>query len=251
MEHTGPPEPGIRPLPPPAVWLHTICRKNDISATDSQLGKLTQYVALLLEWNSKVNLVSRKDTDHIWQAHILHSLSVLFMVDLPSNASVLDLGSGGGLPGVVLKIMRPDLSVTCLDATKKKIDAVTDMVTRLCLEGVGTAWGRAEELGKLPAYRESFDIVLARAVAPLNDLIKWSGPFLRRKTEDRQLKSDSRPTLQGPALIALKGGDLESELKKSQKLPRVKGISVRSLAFFGAEQVPGVDKKIVIVDFKS
>lgn len=240
----------IRALPPPQVWLYSICRKNGLDVTNDEIGVISTYVEQLLEWNTKVNLVSRKDTDHIWQAHILHCLGILLSVEIPEEAAVLDLGSGGGLPGVLVKILRPDLKVTCLDATRKKIDVLREIVSTLKLRGIETAWGRAEDLGKTPQFKAKFNVVLARAVAPLNDLIKWSRPFLKSNSFASPQTPPGRIPFQAPALIALKGGDLVEELNKARNLGGVKSLRSLPLGFIGAEQVPGIDKKIVIVEFE-
>ncbi len=225
----------------PTIWLRTILVKNGLQPTDEQLSKLESFVGMLLEWNSKVNLISRKDTEHIWQAHILHSASILIRLKIPEGSTILDLGSGGGLPGIVIKLLRPDLSVTCLDATRKKIDAVADMIVRLKLAGCSTAWGRAEDIGKTPPLTGSFDFVVARAVAPLRDLARWARPFFRRVpgTSD-----------QGRTLVSLKGGDLEKECAQTKALPWVWTVTASALSFPGSEAIPGVDKKIVIVEFE-
>ncbi len=225
----------------PSIWIRTILVKNGLQPTDDQLSRLETFVGMLLEWNARVNLISRKDTEHIWQAHILHSASILIQYKFPQGANLLDLGSGGGLPGIVIKILRPDISITCLDATRKKMDAVADMIARLGLSGCATAWGRAEDLGKTAPLSASFDFVVARAVAPLRDLARWSRPFFRHP---------SSPPGHAPSLVTLKGGDLEKECAQTKAFPWIRSVSSSALSFPGSEAIPGVDKKIVIVEFK-
>lgn len=231
---------------PPAIWFRSLLQKNGLTPSDEQIGQVEKFVELLLDWNSKVNLISRKDTENVWQAHILHSASILLLTEIPQNAKVLDLGSGGGLPGVVIKILRPDTEMTCLDATRKKMEAVADMISQLGLSRCGVSWGRAENLGKTHPHRFHYDTVLARAVAPLRDLVRWSRPFLRQ-TESFPQPDSMKPTR--PTLIALKGGDLERERSQASSLPGVGSVRESALVFHGAEQIPGVDKKIVIVEF--
>lgn len=221
--------------PDPKLWLRTIFAKNDYTATDEQLDQLESFVHVLLDWNSKVNLISRKDEANIWRAHILHSAAILLQADIPPKAKVLDLGSGGGLPGLVIKILRPDLDMTCLDATRKKMDAVADMARKLNLRDCATAWGRAEDLGKDKWFNAGYDVVVARAVAPLKDLVTWTRPFLRPPHA---------------RLITLKGGDLQQERSHAERMPELRSIKESALTFAGAEQIPGVDKKIVVVDFE-
>lgn len=214
--------------------MRSLLVKNGHPVSDLQMQQLELFAGLLLEWNAKINLISRKDEANIWRAHILHSAAIVLQSDIPASAKVLDLGSGGGLPGLVLKILRSDLEVTCLDATRKKMDTVADMAGKLNLQNIAIAWGRAEDLGKDKRFSEVFDVVVARAVAPLKDLVKWSRPFLRPPHAK---------------LITLKGGNLDQERGQADRLPGVRGIKEFALTFAGAEQIPGVDKKIVIVDF--
>jgi len=221
--------------PDPKIWLRTIFAKNGLPATDDQLVRLESFVRLLLDWNTKINLISRKDESNVWRAHILHSAAILLQAKIPEKAKVLDLGSGGGLPGLVIKILRPDLDMTCLDATRKKMDAVADMARKLNLRDCATAWGRAEDLGKDKWFNASYDVVVARAVAPLKDLVAWTKPFLRPPHA---------------RLITLKGGDLKQERSQAERATDIRNISESSLTFAGAEQIPGVDKKIVVVDFE-
>lgn len=219
----------------PKLWLRTIFAKNGHPATDEQMDQLEAFVRLLLDWNTKINLISRKDEANIWSAHILHSAAILLQAEIPPRAKVLDLGSGGGLPGLVIKILRPDLDMTCLDATRKKMDAVADIARKLNLRDCATAWGRAEDLGKDKWFSARYDVVVARAVAPLKDLVNWTRPFLRPPHA---------------RLITLKGGDLQHERGQTERLAGLRSIKESALTFTGAEQIPGVDKKIVVVDFE-
>jgi 16S rRNA (guanine527-N7)-methyltransferase len=157
-------------------------------------------------------------------------------VDFPLGARILDLGTGGGLPGIPIRILRSDLSFVLLDATKKKVEAVQDMIRELSLTSISAVWGRAEEIGKTAAQAHRFDLVIARAVAPLDDLAKWSKLFLREP-------------LTGRRLLALKGGDLETEIRHARCVAGVKNISVVELALAEASEFLASDKKILVVDF--
>src|SRR5512140_2094922 len=112
----------------PAIWFHNICRKNGLNPTDGQIRLLEQYVSYLLEWNQKINLISRKDEEQVWQNHILHSAAPLFKVKLDPNPRIMDLGTGGGLPGIPLKILVPESEFLLVDSTRKKTVAVQDMI---------------------------------------------------------------------------------------------------------------------------
>ncbi|MBI4535707.1 MAG: 16S rRNA (guanine(527)-N(7))-methyltransferase RsmG, partial [Ignavibacteriae bacterium] len=120
---------------------------------------------LLLEWNSKLNLISRKDEQRVWTSHILHSLSILFLVRIPKRSKVLDLGTGGGLPGIPISIARPDISVTHVDSIHKKVVAVKDVIERLHLTNASVVCSRAEDLpGEHPGQEVRYHIVVSRGV---------------------------------------------------------------------------------------
>ena len=131
--------------------VQVICRKNGFELNDGMVQQLEQYVSLLLEWNAKVNLVSRKDQENIWGGHVLHALSMLFRIRLPEEIRVIDLGSGGGLPGIPLAIVNPGWTVGLLDSIQKKCTAVEDIVTRMGLAA------RVEVIAdRLPCSRPQF-----------------------------------------------------------------------------------------------
>lgn len=237
----------------PKQWLGTVCAQNGIRLSDEQLQSIQLFATLLLDWNKKINLVSRRDEENFWTNHILHCLSLLFKVDLPAGGTVLDLGTGGGLPGLPLKIARPDLSFTLLDSTQKKINVVNDLIAALGLRGVDAVWGRAEELGRTKEHNHHYDVVVARAVASLKDLVRWSEPFLKTGgttiSPTATIAGDQTKRKIGkPTLIALKGGDLEGEIGQIRKLPHVETITVLDLTLKGSSQFEGSDKKIVLVE---
>ena len=185
------------------IWFRNLCVKNGLMPTDLQLDQLDQYVNQLLDWNKKINLLSRKDEENIWTFHLLHCASLLFKIKLKEGSKIVDIGTGGGLPGVPMKILRPDISVLCIDATRKKANAVSEMVGDLKLDGIKILWGRAEEIGIQDGYMENFDFAVARAVAPLNELIFWSKNFLRKETTSDSvvnIVNDGRIVLNSPAL---------------------------------------------------
>ena len=236
------------------VWLQTTCAQNGLYLTDEQLTTLERFGAQLLDWNKKINLVSRRDEGNLWTSHILHCLSVLLKVDIPTGAAVLDLGTGGGLPGIPLKIVRPDLTFTLLDSTQKKINVVKHVLGELGLTGIEAVWGRAEDLGRRKEHNHRYDIVVVRAVASLRELVRWSLPFLKNHwqttTEVRVPTTDEGTRrIAGPTLIALKGGDVEGEIRQIRNLKHVKDTAVIDLTLKGSRQLNGGDKKIVLVEF--
>jgi len=238
------------------IWFRTACRQNGIDLTDEQLEKIESYAKLLLRWNKDINLISRRDEGNIWLSHLLHSVSILFKVKIPPAASILDLGTGGGLPGIPLKILLPEISITLLDSTQKKIKVVQEILEALSLENTAALWGRAEEIGKLPNHQKHYDIIVARAVGPLKDLVRWSWPLLKEglgsvgESEHHiQPHVGERISVEPPALIALKGGDLGQEIKAVRGGKRVRSIGVIDLILKGSTQFEQNDKKIVLVNF--
>jgi 16S rRNA (guanine527-N7)-methyltransferase len=224
-----------------------ILRKNGIVLDVKRRQKLDRYVALLLEWNKKVNLISRKGEENILCGHILHSLSPLFLIDIPAGVRLLDLGTGGGFPGIPMAIVHGNMEVVLLDSIKKKVEAVEAMVGELDLPGVG----RAEDLGKKEGWHHSFDIITARAVAPLVDLVKWSAPFLRGgefSPSEARATRPGRIQLREPCLLAYKGGDLQQEIADARIKVRPKRIMEMALIFPGSEELGLEGKKVVIIE---
>jgi 16S rRNA (guanine527-N7)-methyltransferase len=231
-------------------WFGAACRENGVNPTEDQIRKLERFARLLLEWNKKINLISRRDEERFWSRHILHSISILFKLRLPRRASVIDIGTGGGLPGIPLKILLPQISLTLLDSTQKKINVVQNMLQELSLSNVCAVWARAEELGKQADHCARYDLVVARAVAPLRDLIRWSKPLLK-PVQDRGGEFATQPEdaiqVEPPALIALKGGDLEREVRSAKRVSGVQSIRTIDLMLQGVVQLEADDKKIVYV----
>lgn len=231
-------------------WLEII-GPNGINIQDGQLKQLSLYRDLLIEWNSKINLISRKDETNIWPNHILHSISPLFTMNIPDGVSLADIGSGGGLPGVPLAILLPKVKVVMIESIKKKCIALSDMVSRLGIANAQVINGRAEEVGKSKEHRSQFDMIVARAVAPLDELITWSAPLLRKTSAFKmKLRGQEKPldeTIQLPVLISMKGGDLVEEIAEAKRMKACKTIRTYELHFDGIEKTGLVDKKIVIV----
>ncbi len=142
-------------------------------------GRLTRYVSLLLAENRRVNLTSIDDEQDAWVQHVCDSLALLPLIEWSGAQSLLDLGTGGGLPGLPLACVCGGLQVTLLEATRKKLAAVERIAGELRLENVRFAWGRAETLAHDDAYRERFDAVTSRAVAELRVLVEYASGFAR------------------------------------------------------------------------
>jgi 16S rRNA (guanine527-N7)-methyltransferase len=218
----------------------------------SRREMLCRYVELLLEWNKRINLISRRDTENIWSSHILHSLSPLFMLKIQMGVTVLDLGSGGGLPGIPLAIVHGGLNVTLLDSIQKKTNALQSIVDALNLSSVRVVTGRAEDVGGLREHSGAYDMVIARAVAPLQDLVSWSRPFIRRRglnpTGRVRLVVGQKNEFSFPYLLALKGGEVEQERRGVLGKLSADAITEIGLVFPGSEGLRLNDKKLLVVE---
>lgn len=167
-----------------------------LSLTDNVAEKLEQFLELLAAKNEVLNLSAPMDKATMRVKHVIDSLMAARALEIKPGMFVLDLGAGGGLPGVPLAILFPEANFVLMDATEKKMEAVGEFIRALGLSNAKTVFGRAEELGHNPDYREQFDRVLARAVAPLRVLVELAIPFVH---------------LNGK-LIAWKGPDYVNEL---------------------------------------
>lgn len=225
-----------------------ICELNGLKIEDKKLDLLKRYVELLTEWNERVNLISRKEVD-IWGKHILHCISPLFKLKIEPGSFVLDLGTGGGLPGIPWAVLNDKMSFVLLDGTRKKIEAVSDILKRLGLENVKAVWGRAEKISKIDEYRGKFDYVICRSVSELKKLVKWSFNFLNPLNFSKKFleETNQRYYLYSGCLIAFKGGDIKEEINFALKTRLVADFKVFELDFKGSENVSFEDKKIVLL----
>ena len=153
--------------------------KLGLSVSSQQLDRFEKLAELLVEQNKTMNLTAITDPDGIAVKHFADSISVLSAVEFKSGAKVLDVGTGAGFPGIPLLIMRPDIDLTMLDSTAKKLKYVANTVDSLGLNA-NVLHSRAEEAAQKPEYRESFDIVCSRAVAALNILCEYCLPFVKK-----------------------------------------------------------------------
>ena len=182
-----------------------------LSLSTQQQEQLLRFRQELLAWNTRVNLTAIKDPDEVLIKHFLDSLSLLSVYD-PPEAKLLDIGSGAGFPGLVLKIARPQWHVTSLEATGKKVTFQKHIIDLLHLDGIVTIHARAEELAQNQAYRASFDVVTARAVASLPALLEYSAPYCHV----------------GGAIILPKKGELAEELAQGKRAALQVGATLKA-----------------------
>lgn len=177
--------------------------------TERQREQLAALLPLYEEWNAQINVISRKDMDHFYEHHVLHSLAITKAVRFKPMAEVLDVGTGGGFPGVPLAIMFPDARFTLIDSIGKKIKVVSDVIDRLALANTKALQIRAEQLDG------EFDFVVSRAVTTLPEFVPWVKGKIS-KTQYHTLHN---------GILYLKGGDLDAELAPFRKKVRTWNIS--------------------------
>ena len=209
--------------------IRTAAREVGIFLDQKQIQLFLIYLRELKEWNQKVNLTSLKDDTAIINNHFIDSLSII--PHLPPAISLLDMGSGGGFPGVPVKIARPSLQVTLLEATRKKANFLRHLIRTLELSHITTLEGRAEAVTAHDQPHPLFDIVISRAVTRLKPFLLLGEPFVKK----------------GGYLLAMKGAKAEEELRESQK-------TIRDLSFTVSwkkeAQLPGTNKKRCLILLK-
>lgn len=188
---------------------------DDLSATQRK-----QFMALQVqyaEWNSKINVISRKDIDSLYLRHVLHSLAIAAVFQFRPGMQVLDLGTGGGFPAIPLAILFPEVHFHAVDSIGKKLKVVDGVAGAIGLRNVQTIHSRVEEI-----TRQKFDVVVSRAVAPLKDLLYWTRTLLWPARDVLARFQDDQDGVEVPrGLICLKGGDLGQEISESGKRPLV------------------------------
>lgn len=174
--------------------------------TNQQLKQFEGLQDLYAYWNEKINVISRKDMDNFYLHHVLHSLAIAAKFNFEKNTQVMDLGAGGGFPGLPLAIYFPDVSFHLVDSINKKLKVVNEISSSIGLKNLTTEHTRVEDIRD-----RKFDVVVSRAVAPLKQLWQWSRPLLRKHSDDSNANG----------LICLKGGDLTEEIHESGCKPFV------------------------------
>ncbi|OIQ59117.1 ribosomal RNA small subunit methyltransferase G [Moorella thermoacetica] len=159
--------------------LAAFSKDTGITLKPEQVAMIEAYAGLLRDYNQKVNLTAITDREEIWRKHVLDSLLLFLALEIPAAAKVIDIGTGAGIPGLILKIYRPDLEITLLESQGKKVEFLKKTVATLGLEGIECLWGRAEEAGRQKGYRESFDLAVSRGLAGMNTLVEYCLPFVR------------------------------------------------------------------------
>lgn len=182
-----------------------IIKKYFPTITDLQAEQFAQLEGLYNDWNSKINVISRKDIQNLYEHHVLHSLGIAKIVNFRDGTSIMDLGTGGGFPGIPLAILFPNVSFHLVDSIGKKVRVADEVATALGLKNVRFSHARAEEI------KDKYDFIVTRAVMPMVDLVK-----VARKNIQKE-QHNALPN----GIIALKGGELNSEIASMRDISTV------------------------------
>lgn len=186
-----------------------------VALDETALDRFAVYAEKLVSWNEKINLTAITDPEGITVKHFADSLAVFRYADIPQNAKVIDVGTGAGFPGVAMLIARPDIMLTLLDSTKKKLLVIDDILSELGLKAQ-TLHARAEEAAKKAEYREQFDFATARAVANLRELSEYCLPFVKK----------------GGSFISMKSAKTDEEIDGAKKAIAVLGGKIEAVNAF-------------------
>ena len=196
--------------------------------SERQIQQLGMLDELYNEWNQKINVISRKDIEALYEKHILHSLAISVICPFDNGARILDIGTGGGFPGIPLAIFYPDCEFVLADSIGKKIKVVQEVAAAIGLKNVTAIHTRAEDL----KGRYTFDYAVSRAVAPLADLWRWGSPLINRGQKGEELPN---------GLVCLKGGDLRQEIEQTGMKRIVQAWSVHDIF-----REPSFEEKFVV-----
>jgi 16S rRNA (guanine527-N7)-methyltransferase len=211
----------------------TTCAGNGIILDKRQMDTMERFHNELSQWNERVNLISRKDIEHIYDRHILHSLALVKYCSFPDRARCLDVGTGGGFPGIPLKIALPELKMVLVDSIAKKIKVTGMFAQHTGLRDITAMTTRAEALADKKEFRRSFDVVVSRAVAPLVQLVSWVESVITPKAQ----------------IAVLKGGDLEAEIAETTKKFPTLSVTEIPIDMVGAPWFKEDEKKILLCQF--
>ena len=208
-----------------------LCKEFGIVLDDTAINRLNRYGNLLLEWNEKINLTAITEPKEVLYKHFYDCILLLKQVEMGKGATFADVGTGAGFPGMVVKIVRPDVKVTLIDSLNKRLIFLNEVINDLALEDVETVHIRAEEAGKSKLFREKFDFVSARAVAALPVLAEYCAPLVKT----------------GGTFISMKGPSALEEVEKSGNAIKVLGLSKPEII---CETLTGDEQRAFIITKK-
>lgn len=200
----------------------------NVNITESQIEQFVLYMRILQKWNENINLTTIIKDEDILQKHFIDCLTILPYINKKSN--LIDVGTGAGFPGIPIKIVKQDIEVTLLDSLNKRVNFLQEVITNLNLSNIKTIHGRAEDSGKNPNLREKFDVAISRAVAPLNILVEYLMPLVKK----------------GGQCICMKGNNIEEELKSSKKAIDILGGELEKVDEFYLPQ-SDIKRNIIVI----
>lgn len=186
-----------------------------VKLDETALERFDIYAKLLVEWNEKINLTAITDPEGIVIKHFVDSLTIFDCVNIKSGAKVIDVGTGAGFPGLAMLICRPDLDITLMDSTKKRLTVIEDILSHLSLNA-NVVHCRAEEAGKMSEFREKYDFAVARAVTNLRDLAEYCLPFVKV----------------GGKFVPMKGAKAQEEISQAKTALKVLGGEIQEIKSF-------------------
>lgn len=205
-------------------------KKENITLSEKQALQLIKYYEMLIETNKVMNLTAITDYEEVVTKHFIDSLSLVRVYDLNIPLSIIDVGTGGGFPGIPLKIVFPHLKITLMDSLNKRVKFLYEVISELKLEDIIAIHGRAEELGRDRRHRESYDLCVSRAVANLSTLSEYCMPFVKV----------------GGTFISYKGSNVEEELAAAKKAIKLLGGRIRKCDEFILDNTMG--RAFVVID---
>lgn len=203
----------------------------EVPYTEDMIVKFFEFYGMIIEKNKVMNLTAITELDEVIEKHFLDSVSLAGSMELHKNIQVLDLGTGAGFPGIPLKILFPELKILLMDSLNKRIRFLEEVILQLKLDGITAVHGRAEEMARLPEYREQYDLCVSRAVANLASLSEYCIPFLKI----------------GGKFVSYKSGDVENEVKQAQKAISILGgklVNVEKFVLTGTD----LSRSFVIIE---
>ena len=213
------------------IFLENGFRELNIRINKKSIDELLLFRDMLLEWNKKINLTSITDNEEIFIKHFFDSATCMATGYIKDGFEVVDIGTGAGFPGLVLKVLNKKMNITLLDSLRKRTNYLENIVINLGLKNVEIIHGRAEEYGNKEDYREKYDIALSRAVASINVLLEYCLPYIR----------------EGGYFLCQKGPKFKDELKEAEKALKVLGGEINEVKEF---ILPGSDIKRNIIVIK-
>ncbi len=207
----------------------TIASGNGIVLDKQQLERIERYAKELVYWNKQVNLISRKDEENVLENHILHSISLLKYIEIPTKSRCLDIGTGGGLPGIPIAITTGNIYMLLVDSIAKKIKITHMLAKHTGLRNIEAISLRVENLAQNNRYLQYFDFIFARAVSKISDLLTWTLPIAKKNAN----------------FVFYKGGDVSEEISIAMKKFPSLSFNVVDIDFFGYPKFKEDEKKIV------